>query len=256
MVWYKAWLDTRWRFLIGLVLLIGSGAVMVIGYPSVASQLELVESAKLGEGIVADQIRQAAEAARDFRGFVWWQWFRQSLRETWTLFAVLLGTGGLLAQASGGGALYTLSLPVSRERLLSVRAATSLGELLVMALVPALAIPLLSPAIGQTYPVSDAIVHALCLFVGGSVFFSMAFLLSTVFADIWRPALIALAIAYGFVLTEMTTRNGGAFGILRLMSAQTYYQSGDVPWLGLAAAAALSLALLYGAVVNIRRRDF
>ena len=30
----------------------------------------------------------------------------------WALFAVLLGTGGLLSQASGGGALFTLSLPV------------------------------------------------------------------------------------------------------------------------------------------------
>ena len=52
----------------------------------------------------------------------------------WTLFAVLLGTGGLLSQASGGGALFTLSLPVSRNRLLGVRAATGLAELLVLAL--------------------------------------------------------------------------------------------------------------------------
>ena len=44
---------------------------------------------------------------------------------------MLLGTGGLLSQAIGGGALFTLSLPVSRERLLGVRAATGLAELAV-----------------------------------------------------------------------------------------------------------------------------
>ena len=80
-----------------------------------------------------------------------------------SLFAVLLGTGGLLSQASGGGALFTLSLPVSRKRLLGVRAATGLAELLALAFVPPLLLPLLSPAVGQSYGIGDALVHGACL---------------------------------------------------------------------------------------------
>ena len=40
-----------------------------------------------------------------------------------------------------------------------------LGELLVLAVVPSLLLPLLSPAVGQTYGVGDALVHGVCLFI-------------------------------------------------------------------------------------------
>ena len=130
-----------------------------------------------------------------YRGYVWSQWFRQNMPQTWALFAALLGTGGLISQASGGGALFTLSLPVTRHRLLWVRAATALGELLVLAFVPSLLIPLLSPAVGQTYGIGDVLVHSACLFIAGAMFFSLAFLLSTVFSDVWRPWLIVICVA-------------------------------------------------------------
>lgn len=256
MVWYKAWLDTRWRFLIGLGVMTCAAVAAVAAYPSIAAQVPLIDAMQPGEGALAREIRAGAEAAREFRGYVWWQWFRQSFRETWTLFAVLLGTGGLVAQTSGRGTLYTLSLPVSRRSLLGTRAATALGELFVLALVPALMIPLAAPAIGRSYPFTDALVHGLCLFTAGSVFFSLAFLLSTVFADVWRPSLIALMAAYGLTFAGLVSRDAGRFGILRVMSAQPFYQSGTVPWLGLLVTAALSAAMLYAAMVNLSKRDF
>jgi len=36
MLWYKSWLETRWRFLIGLVLLMIVAAGTVFDYPAVA----------------------------------------------------------------------------------------------------------------------------------------------------------------------------------------------------------------------------
>jgi len=115
------------------------------------------------------------------------------MRELWALFAALLGTGGLLAQTAGGGALFTLSLPVSRRRLAGVRAATALAELAILAIVPPLLVPLLSPGVGQAYSLVDALVYGACMFLAGSALFSLAFLLSTVFGDLWRPPLIVLA---------------------------------------------------------------
>src|SRR4029078_10980853 len=97
------------------------------------------------------------------RGYVWSQWFSQNLRQLWALFSIMLGTGGLLAQAAGGGALFPLSLPVSRRGLLALRAATALAELGILAIFPSLLLPLLSPAVGQTYSFADAFVHGSCL---------------------------------------------------------------------------------------------
>jgi ABC-2 type transport system permease protein len=261
MLWYKAWLETRWRFVIGLVLLVCSGVVLVQSYPATARRLAAasteIEAASTGVGgVIGEQIRQGLEATRSYDGYIWWQWFRQSLRETWTIFAALLGTGGLLAQSSGGGALYTLSMPVSRTRLLGVRAATGLVELFILAMSAALVVPVFSPAIGQSFSAVDALVYGMCLFVAGSMFFSLAFLLSTVFTDIWRPALIAIVVAYVLVFGEQASPGLSGVGILHVMSAQSYFAGDGLPWAGLLASAGFSAAMLYGATVNIARRDF
>ena len=195
MLWYKSWLETRWRFVGGVVLLMLSAGSTVALYPQVLALLPA--AANLGlEGELGRRVAESAELARSYRGYVWSQWFRQNMPQLWTLVAAALGTGGLLSQAAGGGALFTLSLPVSRARLVSVRAATVIGELLVLSLIPAVIFPLLSPVVGQSYGFADAAVHGVCMFVGGAVFFSLAFFLSTIFGDIWRPLLLAVCVAF------------------------------------------------------------
>ena len=146
-------------------------------------------------GAIGRQVREALELSRTYEGYVWLQWFVNNLPKTWALFAILLGAGGLLSQASRGGAMFTLSLPVSRERLLDIRAGAALAELLILAIVPSVLVVLLSPAVGQSYSLADALVHGVCLFIAGTVLFSLTFLLSTVFNDLWRPPLIVVGAA-------------------------------------------------------------
>jgi ABC-2 type transport system permease protein len=255
MLWYKAWLETRWRFLIGLALLMCSAAGVVFTYPSVVKLMPLVPTLDVG-GEIGRRIREAAELAREYRGYVWSQGFGQNLAQMATLFAILLGTGGLFSQSGDGAAIFTLSMPASRNRLLGVRAAAGLGELLVLAVLPSLLIPLLSPAVGETYGVGTALVHSVCLFVASAAFFSLAFLLSTHFNDVWRPLLIALGIAIVLALCEQVFRGLSRYGIFAVMTGQTYFRTGAVPWTGLLASAAVSAAMLYAATMTFARRDF
>ena len=259
MLWHKAWLDTRWRFLIGLVLLTIMACGVIVDYPLV----EKLMPAARGLGATVDTtrplgrlIKEGIAAQSSYRGFVWWQGFRQNLTQGLTLFAVLLGSGGLLAHGTGGGALFTLSMPASRNRLLVVRTATGLAELVVLALVPSLVIPLFSPGIGQTYSLVDTIVHGMCLFVGAAAFFSLAVLLSTMFTDVWRPMLIACGVAIVLALAEPFVADLPRVTLFRVMSGETYFRSGALPWPGLAIAATVSAALLYLASIGLSHRDF
>jgi hypothetical protein len=256
MLWYKSWLDTRWRFLIPLAILVLNIWGLIFEYPHVASLLRTVhlEPDALSEsGILGRAIVESVAAERTYRGYIWFQWFRQNLSQMGTLFAVLLGSGSLLSGSSGAGTMFTLSLPASRNQWLVARAAVGLGESLVLALIPSLEISLVSPLIGQQYGVADAVVHATCLFAVGSVFFSLAFLLSTVFTDIWRPLLIACGMAVVLSLCESRFDLNGLF---RVMSASTYFAAGSIPWIGLLISAVMSAAMLYGASRNVARRDF
>jgi hypothetical protein len=255
MLWYKAWLETRWRFFIGIAILILSVAGTVFAYPRVERMLPLVPSIDTSS-LVGQRLKAIADLSRTYTGYIWAQWLRQNNVQMLSLFAAILGTGGLLSQAAGGGGLFTLSLPVSRDRLFGVRAATGLTELAVLAFVPSLLLPLLSPSVGQTFSLGSALAYGVCGFVASTVLFSATCLLSTVFNDIWRPALIVCTVATAIALYEPFLGNIARFSLFGIMDGETYFRDGGLPWLGLLASAAVSAAMLIAASRNLARQDF
>jgi ABC-2 type transport system permease protein len=255
-LWRKVWIESRGRFVTGLSLLAVLACGVVFDYTAVAHLTPAARSIDTGDGILGRMIKDAIEVQRDYRGFVWWQWFRQNLAQTWTLFAVLLGSGGLLSQSSGPAALFTLSLPAPRRRVFGVRASMGLAQLFVLAVVPSLIIPLLSPAAGETYRVDAVLIHGLCLFVAGAVFFCVALMLSTVFSDLWRPLLLTCGAAVVMALVEQVVDGSRSFGVFQLMTGSLYFRTGALPWAGLLVSAIASAALLYVGAIRFARQDF
>jgi len=255
MLWYKSWLETRWRFVSGLALLMLSAGGVVVAYPQVVKLIPAVPSLDLN-GEVGRRIKEAAELQQSYRGYIWSQWFRQNMANIGTLFAVLLASGNPLTQGSRGAAQFTLSMPASRARMLAVRAATGLGQLATFAIIPSLFVVVMSPGIGQSYSLADTLLHGFCWFVGVTVFFSLTLLLSTMFDDLWRPLLLGCGAVVIIGLLEIVSTDFGRYGIHAVMSGERYFRSGSLPWLGLTISAAASAALLYIATVNIEHRDF
>lgn len=256
MLWHKAWLDVRWRILIGLAVLLVMACGVVIEYPTVVRLRPLAMTIDPGDGVVGRAIRDAIETQRDYRGYVWYSWFRQNVCQALVVLAALLGSGGLLAGGHGGAARFTLALPVSRRDVYAVRAVSGLAALLLLAVVPSLVIPLMSPGVGERYALTDVIVHGLCLFTGGAVIFSAALALSSVFADVWRPLLLALALAVALTALEMVAVPWPSVGVIHAMTGEAYFRSGTLPWPGLALSVGLSALLLAAGAAAFERHDF
>ena len=258
MLWHKAWLETRGRFLAGLAISVIVGFGIIYDFRATERLLPLVRNMDPGaadtSGPIGAAIKEGIAAQQTFRGFVWWQWYRQNLTYLVVIFGALLGAGGLLAR-SGGATLFTLSLPVSRNRLIGTRAVIGLAELLAIAMVPSLVLPLLAPSIGQSYSVIDVVVHGACMFIVGSVFFSLAALLSNDYADLWRPVLVACVVAAALGMLEYIPAIS-PYGIFHVMNGETFYRHAGVPWIGLLISAGISAALLRTAAVNLAHRDF
>ena len=257
MLWQKAWRETRWRFICGLLILTMLAGSNVYGYLAVQRLLPTLGATSPlvnGEGgVLAEYIRDAIEVQKSFRGFTWYQTFRDNLTSMGIFFAVLLGCGGLLSESKKGSALFTLALPVTRKQLLGARTATGLAQLFAIAMVPPLAIPILATSIGQQFSIIDALAHGLCLFVVGAMFFSLASFLSTIFADIWRPMLIAIVIACAVGIASFVVP---PLNIFSVMSGESYFRTGTLPWAGLLTSAVIATALLYSAAETLERRDF
>ena len=255
MILYKSWLDTRWRFIVGLSVLACSAAGIVLSYPQVMKLMPLAAGFK-ASGALGEEIRKAIDLSATFGGYAWLKWYGGNLLTFGTLVATLLGAGGMFSSSAGGGAYYTLALPVSRRWMLATRAALGLGELLAALVVPSLAIPLLAPLVGESASFVDALVHGACAFIACSLFFSLTLLLATGFSDVWRPLLLALVVAGLDGLAEMFFHDQLGLGPIHTMSGESYHATGAMPWIGLAICAAGSAALLWAAVLNLERRDF
>ena len=257
MLWHKAWLETRWRFIIALLILTMLAASSVYGYLATRQLLPDLASTKIppvaeSSGLAA-AIREAIEVQKDFRGLIWYRTFRDNLTNMGVFFAILLGCGGLVSESAKGSALFTLSLPVTRRRLLGVRAGTGLAQCFAIAMVPALVIPLLAPSIGQQFSVVDAVVHGLCIFAVAAVFYSLASLLSTMFHDTWRPLLIAIGVACAIAIVSFAVPQLALFSV---MSGESYFRTGSLPWTGVLISVVLTAAFLYSAADTLERRDF
>lgn len=258
MLWEKAWNETRWRFAIGLVIMLCTALFVVTLYPRV---VELMAGAKgelaaLGRGPLGDQIRHQAEISSTFRGYVWSQYFAKNLPQQWTLFAALIGTGGIVTQTATGGAIFTLALPVSRERLLWTRALVGFAELAVLAIASSLMTALAATFIGQSFALHEALTYGLTTLIGGLSIYSLAVFLSTVFTDLWRPALMSIGAAVVAGLFDQATFRLDAPTPFHVMSAASYFEGGQLPWLGLLVSAMISTALLYAAAKTLAVRDF
>jgi hypothetical protein len=250
MLWQKSWFDTRWRFLIGLALLLVMACGTLYSYRMFQNLLPTIGAANVPDGPLTAAIEEAVTIQRTFRGFVWYQWFDGNLMSLATLFAALLGTGGPL---TGRGVLFSLALPVSRSDWLATRVATGLIELAVLTVVPSLLIALAAPLVGEQYGFGDAVVHSIALFLVSTLFFAFAVLLSTLFNDLWRPLLLTCGAALVIGVAGYVLPSGGLFAV---MSAQGYFETGSLPLLGLAASLAVTAALLYAARSKIAHCDF
>ncbi len=76
------------------------------------------------------------------------------------------------------------------------------------------------------------------------------------FDDLWRPLLIACAAAVALAMIELAAGPLARYGLFHVMTGESYFRTGEVPWLGLLATAAASSALVYAASLNVARRDF
>jgi hypothetical protein len=250
MLWHKAWLDTRWRFLLALALLLVLACGSALTFPSVRDFLASIEVPVVADEEAAAEFRESLELTRSFRGYAWSQWFAQSFPVLLTLMAALLGSGSPLVKG-GSGALFSLALPVSRGRWIGTRAGTGAGELFMLALAPSLAFTALAPVVGERFAASEALVYGVSAFAGASLFLGLAVFLSTLFNDVWRPLLLTCvgALAIGLIVPH-------DLGLFRAMGGETYFFESTLAWPTLLVSIVLATGLVYAAAANVARRDF
>lgn len=261
MLWYKAWLETRFRFAVGAALVCALCGFFVLWNPFILWTWQEHQQHHPNE-IEPEWILRATV---DYPYFIWHFLFRSMLQQLWALIALLVGFGGLARESTQGAAGFTLSLPVSRRRIVSVRAAVGGIEIAILGLIPAVLLPVLSVYIGKPYPPFQGIAHAVLMVTGGVVFFSLGIFLSTAFQSEHTPVLVGIACVALFYFVLQPYADDGApvpFGlrlldVSRVMAGAPYLSTAATyPLIGVGISLLAACGLFYLTLQITEKRDY
>jgi ABC-type transport system involved in multi-copper enzyme maturation permease subunit len=224
MLLYKAWRESRTRFL---------GAVVVL----VAFAIAVVSSF-------------SARQPLPFREYLDLEFFGGISLMFFVITVIFLGLGGLKRERTHHTAVFTLALPVSRAALISAQVAVGLAELAFLCFVPALLLEPFSALVHQSYPSADALRYGILRLVCGGVIFATSFFLSTILRGEYTAAVASYA-AVGLDGLLSNFSRPYPTNLLRIVAARWEWDfhttgpdlTGPLPW------ALLSILVLIGIVL-------
>lgn len=250
MLWYKAWRESRPRFVISAAALAGFCLLVVLFH----------ERIRTASGIPPGMMAQSY--SEHIYHFIY-----GTAKGLFLLFVLpFLGLGGLLREKARGSVGFTLALPVSRLRVVGAHVGVGLSEVGALALLPALIVPTISPLVHESYPLSQALHFSVLWFVCGTVVFAAAFLLSVVLGGEYSAPVACIIVFYLqdlILASEPLARYrlkivwiAGEFGTMRWDAQHTMLLSGPLPWSSLLTITLISTVLLAAAALITQRQDF
>lgn len=241
---YKAWLETRARFLTGAII------ITVLIFWDVFR----------ANGVIGEYEHFRGEQMQ-YAEYIWVSLYRGYLQAFWIFCALMLGLGGLWREQAQGTAGFTLSLPVSRRQVTYVRILVGLFEIISLGFLPALLIPLLSTLTGNHYSLSQSVSFSTLLVGGGMIFFGWGVLLSHLIQkEFTAPAVGMSAALFLYFISRLPHLS--AYNIFDVMSGkhylghETFLIEKGMPWSGIGVSIMLTLVIIAVSLKLIRARDF
>lgn len=164
MLWYKAWCESRTRFLLSALALIAFCLFAVLYEPFREGGGNIPVPLHLQQGNHSEYIYNLV--------------YSGTAKGLFALLVIFLGLGGLQRERSHKTAVFTLALPVSRFRVIGVQIALGILELAVLALLPAVLLSTLCPLFRQSFPWAEGLHFSLLWFACGIVIYSLSFFLA------------------------------------------------------------------------------
>jgi ABC-2 type transport system permease protein len=238
MLWYKAWLETRSRFLISLVGMVVLCSVFVFH---------------------ADRTT-IYDVKPDYYSYVLFVG-NSILVVMWLLSVILTMMGGLLRERATGSSAFTLALPVSRTRLMMVRICMGVAQAVILAIGPGIAMYSVGSIFGKTHSISQAAFSLVLLLGGGVLFFAIAVLVSSLISGEYTAPVVSfgavVVTAVGLSSAGLRRYNPWAFMTgSEYLNRQTNLLTWPIPWLQTAIYILLAGLLLAISLRLIQRQEF
>jgi hypothetical protein len=234
MLWYKTWLETRSRFLIALV-----------GCTVLCVQL----------------VRTVPRSAAPDEPFLMLRGVHVALVFVWTMGVTLLFMGGLLRERALASSSFTLSLPVSRFRLMSVRVGMGLVQALALAVFPWIGMLVAAHVAINANSLSLAGFQIFLLLGGGIVFMATSLLVSSLVEGEYTAPIVSfggtIMLVYALSGKRLSPYSPWTFMMgMRYFHHQTPLVVQPIPWIYAGAFLAIAALVTLVSIKVIQQRDF
>ena len=246
---FKAWRESRERFLLGAALLT---AICVLGVFCRGSLMTVFAPG-------------ASFVGAPYVGYIYRLVYGGPARGLFCIMAMMLALGGLPRERLHRTAGFTLALPVSRAQLVQVQALLGLGQIAALSVLPLLLLAACSRLAQVPYPIGQLVRFDLLWSAGGALFFAVAFLAATVFRNEYAALAVSLVFMILYPLAVLLPPlNRYPLNIHHIMSglampyfdARTALMMGAPSWGLLACMAAMAGALIVLALRIAQRQDY
>lgn len=248
MLFYKAWLESKLRFVAGM------GAVVAVCTLFMRLRPILVPDwiSDLQNPHWSGRPAWLYLGVHDLNFFAWHFLYENKLQQVWVVFAILLSFGGLGREKRPGTCTFSLGLPVSRRRWFVTRMLVAAVESVLLSLMAVVTVLLTSWSIHETYNATQILAHCALIAAAGAVFLALGAFFSTIVRGehVALPiTLIVLGIPYLFVQEYVREAAANAWvrrmDISHVMAGPPHLSWSTVPWFGLATSLSLSVCIFF-----------
>jgi ABC-2 type transport system permease protein len=238
MLWYKAWMETRSRFLISLIGMV----VLCAGFVF-----------HLDRDVIYD-------VKVDYYYYVLFVG-NSMLVVMWLLSVTLMMMGGLLREKANGAFAFTLALPVSRTRMTAVRICMGLAQAVALAVIPWITMLSIGSILGKPHSISQAAYFVVLILGGGMPFFAMAVLVSSLINGEYTAPIVSFGVvilsAVGLSSHALRPYSPWEFMTGReYLNIQTNLLLFPIPWSQVAVYVILAGVLLAISVRVVQKEEF
>ena len=251
MLWYKAWQESRTRFAAIALTLTGFCLFIVLFHDQIQS----------GVGYPLRGLRGHTYNEQIYKII-----YAGTAKGIFAILVIFLGLGGLQRERRHHTATFTLTLPVSRLRLVATQIVVGLVELAALSLLPAFLIPPTSLLVHQYFPIAEALHFSILWFCCGSSIFSAAHLLSVVLGgEYTAPVACYVALMLEVLISNWPALRPyrlnlmwtmGEFGTMHWDTQQNLLLADPLPWVRLLIIMLIASGMLALAARIVQKQDF
>ena len=237
-IWKKEISAGWFRSLIGLLVLTATAIAIAVLY---GFTVKLLQSAP-----VPESFRGQVELLKDYRFWLWSQWFGKNFMQIGIVLAVVFGAGIVSSEVSHKTIHFLLAKPLRRQDIFTIKYVVNMAYLLLVVLLSTIVLYIAVAAGGRSFAGIRMVEHTVIAAAGMAVMFSISAFFSTIFDQTVKSIVVSGAAALVLAVP-------GLFPALAKYSL--YYQMAGVdifggkgfPWIPLAVLVVVTIGFyLFG----------